>query len=132
MINRERKKRKKINGEIKMEEWEEYFKTVLGGMKNRVVWDVRGRRRDGGEKEISREEILRAIRRLKEGKAMEGETGYQMKWKFGDEEEWVWRVYNGVWKRENWPGGGSSTGSEKGEERKGGRVQRGDNYVDNI
>jgi len=30
LVNRERKKRKRINMGIRMEEWEEYFKVVLG------------------------------------------------------------------------------------------------------
>lgn len=43
VINRERRKRRRINGEIRMEEWEEYFKSVLGGTENRVVVEKGGK-----------------------------------------------------------------------------------------
>lgn len=31
IVNRERKKRKRINEEIEIEEWDEYFRELLGG-----------------------------------------------------------------------------------------------------
>lgn len=37
MTNRERKRRREINRDIKMEEWEEYFKALLGGRGKKVV-----------------------------------------------------------------------------------------------
>lgn len=37
VVNREKRKRRKVNGEIKMGEWEEYFRRMLGGVDNRVV-----------------------------------------------------------------------------------------------
>lgn len=37
IVNRERRKRK-VNGDVKMGEWEEYFEGMLGGVDNRVVW----------------------------------------------------------------------------------------------
>ncbi|XP_011884026.1 PREDICTED: golgin subfamily A member 6-like protein 22, partial [Vollenhovia emeryi] len=37
VVNKERKKRKKINTEIEMKQWEEYFKALLGGVENKVA-----------------------------------------------------------------------------------------------
>lgn len=55
VVNKERKKRG-VNGGIKMEEWTEYFKELMGGVEGRVV---RGTREKG--------ERMRS-RRLQEGK----------------------------------------------------------------
>ncbi|XP_011881271.1 PREDICTED: uncharacterized protein LOC105569421 [Vollenhovia emeryi] len=38
VVNKERKKRKKINTEIEMKQWEEYFKALLGGVENKVIY----------------------------------------------------------------------------------------------
>lgn len=68
LINRERKKKARINEGIKMEEWKEYFMGLLeGGVEGRVVMDGRGRRKGRGEEEmdINREEVREAIKRLK-------------------------------------------------------------------
>lgn len=46
MVNRERKKRKGINEEIRMEKWKEYFITLLGGVKESVIWG--GQRKEAG------------------------------------------------------------------------------------
>lgn len=70
VVSRERRRR--MEKGIEMEEWERYFKDILG----RVGWKVR---REGGrtkgdeveEEKISREEIDRVIRKLKEGKSAE-------------------------------------------------------------
>lgn len=55
VVNKERKKRG-VNGGIKMEKWTEYFKELMGGVEGRVVRGIRGK----GEKVRSR--------RLQEGK----------------------------------------------------------------
>lgn len=47
VINRERKRRRKINRDSKMEEWEEYFKALLGGWGKKMVWGEQGERRRG-------------------------------------------------------------------------------------
>lgn len=56
--------------EIEMEEWKEYFKRLLAGVGNRVV----GKRGEGGrkmERDLNREEVRKAIKKLKDGKAIE-------------------------------------------------------------
>lgn len=56
IVNRERRKR--VNGDVKMGEWEEYFEGMLGGgVDNRVVWGEKEDGRGGEEEELSREEI---------------------------------------------------------------------------
>ena len=44
IVNRDRRRRKRVEEGIKMEEWEEYFRGILG----EVEWRVR---RGGGKKE---------------------------------------------------------------------------------
>jgi hypothetical protein len=68
IVNRERNRRKGVNGEIGMEEWVEYFRRLLGGVEERVV-KGEGRRRTGEERGISRGEIRGTIRRIRDGKA---------------------------------------------------------------
>jgi len=85
IVNRERKRWKGINEDIKMEEWEEYFKELLGDVERRVVQgeDRRGRREE--EEDLRREEIRGILKKVKDGKALgvdgiPGET-----WKYGGE-----------------------------------------------
>lgn len=104
MVNRERKRWRGISGGIKEEEWMEYFKEILGGVKGRVVRGRRGDRRDDVEGEISIEEVKGVVRRIKEGKAS-GEDGIPGEvWKFGVErlEGYVWEICNRIWKGEKW------------------------------
>jgi len=63
-VNRERRKRKRVNLNIEMEEWKEHFMR-LGEVKGRVIRGV-GDRKGGVERDIERVEIKRAIRRLGE------------------------------------------------------------------
>jgi len=68
VVNKGRKRRKRVKEGIEMKEWERHFREVLGG----VEWKVRREGEGRGEEEedeISREEIGRAIGKLKEGKA---------------------------------------------------------------
>lgn len=85
LVARERRRRRRrMEQGIEMEEWERYFKDILGG----VEWKVR---REGGrtkgdeveEEEISREEIGRVIRKLKEGKSAGGDGIVNEVWKYG-------------------------------------------------
>lgn len=70
VINREKKKKGGIDKRIKMEEWTGYFRGLMGGMKGRVMRGIREEREEDEEPEISREEIERAAKRLKDGKAV--------------------------------------------------------------
>lgn len=47
VVNKERKKQREINEEIKMRDWEEYFKNLLGGVEKREgkSWKVMERMR---------------------------------------------------------------------------------------
>jgi len=70
-VNKGRKRRKRVKEGIEMKEWERHFREVLGG----VEWRVRREREGRGEEEedeISREEMGRAIRKLRREKRQEG------------------------------------------------------------
>ncbi|XP_011877581.1 PREDICTED: uncharacterized protein LOC105567363, partial [Vollenhovia emeryi] len=89
-----------------MEEWEGYFKEMLGG----VDWRVRGKgerrkKEEEEEEELSREEMEGAIRRLKDRKAAGGDGIVNEAWKYGGEEvrSWLWEICKRVWKGEDWP-----------------------------
>jgi len=97
IVNKGRRKRRRVNENIEEREWKDYFMRLLGGVEHRVVrgnWD---RRRKDGEGEISKEEIRGAIRRLKDGKA----AGYDRipgeVWKYGGEDlvDWGWKFCKG-------------------------------------
>ncbi|XP_043478498.1 uncharacterized protein LOC122508895 [Leptopilina heterotoma] len=105
VINRERKRGKEINRDIRMEDWTNYFKGLSGGMERKIRGEGRRRDVEVEQSEVSREEINEAIKRLKRGKAagedgMEGES-----LKYGGEmvREEMWRIVNLVWKGEGWP-----------------------------
>jgi len=91
IVNRERKRWKGINEDIKMEEWEEYFKGLLGGVERRVVQGED--RREGREKEedLRIEEIRGILRKVKDGKALGVDGVPGEVWKYGGEgmEEWM-------------------------------------------
>ncbi|XP_039312991.1 uncharacterized protein LOC120359478 [Solenopsis invicta] len=103
IVNRERKKWKGIDREIKMKDWEEYFKRLMGGTESRVMGGVGREERLEGESELNRGEIV--LRKIKEGKAigMDGVPGEA--WKYGGEEidEWIWKMCNKIWRGEGWP-----------------------------
>ena len=105
VVRKERRKGKGGMGEgIEMEEWNRYFRDLLGGVESRVV--MGGNRREKGKEEdrIERGEIRRAIERIKERKAV-GVDGIPGEvWKYGGEgiEEWVWEICNKIWKGEGW------------------------------
>lgn len=111
LIRRVKGKRKKINEEIKMKEWKEYFMELMGGTDGRVT------RGDGGserqmETEIEVNEIRKVIGRLKIGKAIGGDSIPNEVWKYGGEkvEKWIWEICRRVWKGE---GGWSNGRKEK-------------------
>lgn len=103
MINRERRKNKRVKEEIEMEEWDSHFRKVLGGVESKVV--IRKMIERGKVEKISREEINRVIRKMKLGKAAGRDDIVNEVWKYGGKEirEWLWIICNRVWKGEGWP-----------------------------
>lgn len=94
IVNRERKRRGRVNEDIKMEKLREYFARLLGGVEVSVVRGNKGgRRQEQGEEEmdISKKKIKDALKRIKEGKAMGADEIPREAWKYGREdlEEWV-------------------------------------------
>ena len=83
-----------------MEEWDEYFRELMGGVEWRVKW---GGGREGvrdEERDIGRDEIGRVVRSLKDGKAGRGDGIQNEVWKYGGEEveKWLWVLCNRVWR----------------------------------
>ncbi|XP_077280504.1 uncharacterized protein LOC143907534 [Temnothorax americanus] len=105
VVNRERKKRRRVNEGISMQEWDGYFKELLGGVNGRVVMGTRRRERREEEEEIRREEVWEVVKKLRERKALGSDGIPNEVWKFGREvvKEWLWEVCNRVWKGEGWP-----------------------------
>lgn len=97
IVNRERRGRRKINEGIRIDEWREYFMTLLGGVKGKVVRGYRDRRgEENGKEGIGREEFRRAMGRLRNGKAagIDGIPGEA--WKYGGGKDWKSRHGNFV------------------------------------
>lgn len=70
IVKKQRKKKKRINEDLGWEEWKEHFMKLLRGVKDRVVREKESNRRGGDEKdEISGEEVMRVVVKLKDGKA---------------------------------------------------------------
>ena len=105
IVNRERGKRVKGNEEITMEMWKEYFMGGLGGVEGKVVRGSKEGRGGQEEREISREEVRRAIGKLKDGKAVGIDELSNEVWRYGGEKmgDWVREMCNKVWRREGWP-----------------------------
>jgi len=95
LVKKERRKGKKIDEGTEMKEWKEHFMRLLGGVGNKVVMgtEERSERRDEEgrrkEKNISREEIKEAIRKLKAGKATGADESQE---KSGNMEEKTWKT----------------------------------------
>lgn len=94
------------------------FQRFVGGVECRVVRGKSERRRQGKEREISREEIRRVMRNLRDDKAMGVYGILNEVCKYGGErmEEWVWKACNkGLERRGLARGmeGGGSSGAEK-------------------
>lgn len=92
MLNRERKKkRRRINETIGKKEWKEYYMRLLGGVERRVIRGGfrEGRRKEGAEGELGKEEIKRTMKRLKDGKAVGIDEVPNKVWKYGGRgEDW--------------------------------------------
>lgn len=70
IVNKERKRRKEMNREIGMEEWEEHFRGLLGGVEGRVLMGEERLGRTMEERDIEKEEIWNVMRKVKDKKAM--------------------------------------------------------------
>ncbi|KAL6417577.1 hypothetical protein ACFW04_012648 [Cataglyphis niger] len=84
LVNRGRRRRRKVNEDISMEKW-----------------DGKGFRIDEGE---SRSEIRAVIGRLKDNKAVGADGIPSEVWKYGGKnvEEWIWKICNRLLKGEGW------------------------------
>ncbi|XP_076301434.1 uncharacterized protein LOC143219315 [Lasioglossum baleicum] len=105
VVNRERKRRSRVDERIRLEEWEQYFRDLLGGVGGRVGKLGKSRREGDGEKELEIGEIMRVVKGLKDGKAAGGDGIPNEIWKHGGSEvqEGLWRICNRVWRGEGWP-----------------------------
>jgi len=79
--NRERKRKRRINDGIRMEEWVKHFKEQLGGVEERIRIRIR-RRREEVKPEITRQ-VEKAVRKLKKEKAVRGNDISGEVWKYG-------------------------------------------------
>lgn len=70
IVNRESRKRRRMEKRIEEKEWKEYFMRLLGGIESKVVRGEGGRNWVNVEEEdLSRKEIGKAIQRLRDRKA---------------------------------------------------------------
>lgn len=73
-VNRERKRRIKVNEGIGMKDQDKHFRDLLEGVGWRVLWSS-GRKKEKDEKEdIKREKLREVIKKLNDGKGW-GEGG---------------------------------------------------------
>lgn len=75
--------RKKGRAIIELEEWDRYFKGLLGGVEWRVRRGMGREMGEDGEEELKIEEIREVIKRLKDGKAIGGDGVPNEVWKYG-------------------------------------------------
>lgn len=81
-MNRERRKKWGVGNEIETKEWEEYFKKQL----EEVDWTVVRGKRDvekDEEEGLRKEEVVKAIKKMKDGKLIEGDGLPGKIWKYG-------------------------------------------------
>lgn len=69
-MRRERRRRRKTTGQgIRIEEWS-YFKSLLGGVENKIVMGKHKEEQEDEKEMLEREEIRSAIKKMKERKAI--------------------------------------------------------------
>ena len=107
IINRERKRRGRVKTGMKEEKWRRHFVNLLGGTDDKVVLGGEREPEEDEEAEISKEEIRKAVAKLKDRKATGEDEIPNEVWKYGGEEvlEWAWEMCNRVWRGEGWPEG---------------------------
>ncbi|XP_070162472.1 golgin subfamily A member 6-like protein 22 [Polyergus mexicanus] len=128
-INKYRKKREKIDENIDLESWNSHFMELLGGTKERRIMEEDRREEEGIGKnkqeveEITKEELMKQLKRLKRGKAP-GENGIENEaWRLMPKEirEVFLKLLNKIWKEgrmpEEWNKGLISPIYKKGEKR---------------
>ena len=105
IVNRGRKRRKRINEKIEIKEWKQHFMRVLGGVERRVVRGQVGRRRGEERDEIAWKEVTKVLGKLRDNKAMGGDKIPNEVWRYGGMEVqgWAWGMINKVWRGEGWP-----------------------------
>jgi len=69
IVNRDRRRGRKVMEDKEMKEWREHFMRLLGGVECKIIGGRESRRKKGVKKEISREEIRETIRSIKNGKS---------------------------------------------------------------
>lgn len=76
IVNRGRRRVRKVDEGIRRKEWKEYFMGLLGDVWNRVVReDERGSMVKDGKEDINRREMKRTIRRLERRQGLGGWEG---------------------------------------------------------
>lgn len=71
-----------MNEGIELEEWDRYFKGLLGEIEWRVRRGMGREVGEDGEEELKIEEIREVIKRLKDGKAIGGDGVPNEVWKY--------------------------------------------------
>lgn len=106
IVNRERRKTRRINERIKREDWQEYFRRLLERIKGKVVRkEEEEKRGEDNERELSKREIKEAIGKLKDGKATEVDEILGEVWRYGGEEieRWVEKFFKKILGGKGWP-----------------------------
>lgn len=70
VVNKRRKRRERVGAEITMKEWTNYFMGIMGGVEKKVIRGIRKGREKHEEEEIEKNEVRRAIRKIKDQKTM--------------------------------------------------------------
>ncbi|KAL0100533.1 hypothetical protein PUN28_019683 [Cardiocondyla obscurior] len=88
---KERKKRKGGEEKVEMWKWEEYFKNIMEGVDYRVVKRRREEKEEMEGEELSKEEVKKTLKKIKEEKAVGGDGIPGEVWKYGrkKEEDWI-------------------------------------------
>lgn len=104
IVNMERRKTRRINEGIKREEWEEYFRRLLGGVEEKEIRGEKKEKRGDNRRELSRREIKEAIGKLKDERKGSGVDEISREvWRYGGEETERWMEERKIWGEEGWP-----------------------------
>ncbi|KMQ89643.1 hypothetical protein RF55_10705 [Lasius niger] len=99
IVNRERKRRSRVNEGIEIKEWNDYFKRLLGGIEWRVVKGKGGgmERWGSGDKEGG---DRKSVKKIKGWEGNEGRRDSERGMEVWEErvEGWLWEICNRVWR----------------------------------